>query len=380
MRKNLTIQGSLIAGLILVGCGSSDVTTFAQQLALSSLIFNPQPVTHNLGSSIPTFVVQGRDQNNSPIIVNAGTVEISLGNNPTGAVLFDGNTQVNSVSRNVANGEAIFSNVRVSLPGNNYTLVAQVTVPNSNIVLQATSAPFSVTGNSVAQSVVYLRSTLNLWDSAGGNSNVAALDAAFGAGNFTQANFETVQVNTLFQPGQAIFMDGGDNGSQAFTSFVAANSAAITNFVNAGGRVLLNAAENSGPASIPLPFDVTLNNLRRGAVAVEAAHPLGQVMTGSFAFTGSSFGHAIVIGNDLTPIIRDTEGPSDLVLAERRPGAGLILFGGMTTVNFHDEEVAAAALRANILRYLAGFPLVTFNNPGSPAPKADGAAPSSSSR
>ncbi len=43
----------------------------------------------------------------------------------------------------------------------------------------------------------------------------------------------------------------------------------------------------------------------------------------------------------------------DAVLAELKWGAGTVLFGGMTTTNFHSPFPAALNLRANTLAYAA---------------------------
>jgi hypothetical protein len=43
------------------------------------------------------------------------------------------------------------------------------------------------------------------------------------------------------------------------------------------------------------------------------------------------------------------------VLGEKNYGAGHVLFGGMTTDNFHSPQPEASNLRANIIAYLSGL-------------------------
>lgn len=48
-----------------------------------------------------------------------------------------------------------------------------------------------------------------------------------------------------------------------------------------------------------------------------------------------------------------------VVLAEKNYGQGLLLVGTLTPAHLHDPEAKAVNLMVNILRYAAGYNLVT---------------------
>lgn len=73
-------------------------------------------------------------------------------------------------------------------------------------------------------------------------------------------------------------------------------------------------------------------------------------------YTGNSFSHAHVTGAGPLPILLNAS-TGEYALAEMQHGSGHVLFGGMTTHNFHEpsENGEAANLRANIIAYSANF-------------------------
>jgi len=121
---------------------------------------------------------------------------------------------------------------------------------------------------------------------------------------------------------------------------------------------LINSAPNEGDG-MSFGFGITMAypGFDAGSVeAVDVNHPIF-VATGTTAFTGSSFSHSAVSGTGLTPIIQESANPTEVPLAEMAVGSGLVLFGGMTTDDFHSPQPAAHTLRINILRYTAGLVL-----------------------
>src|SRR4051812_41184609 len=81
----------------------------------------------------------------------------------------------------------------------------------------------------------------------GSNSNVLAMNGAFGVGNWTQGFFQTVNVNALFQPSVClIYCDGGSMAAASMWTFIQANAAAMNTWVLNGGRLFLNAGPNTG--------------------------------------------------------------------------------------------------------------------------------------
>lgn len=185
------------------------------------------------------------------------------------------------------------------------------------------------------------------------------MSAAFGADGWDDLRFETVDPAALFSTANYafIFLEGSDNGADELEAFLdfGTNRAALQSYVAAGGRALLNAAPNEGNG-MTFAFGVTLQ--LQAANTVEAASGAsGNPMfaeTGVTTFSGSSFSHATVTGS-FTSLLQRLGVPSNVVLAERSEGAGLLLFGGMTTANFHSPQPAATNLRVNILRYAAGL-------------------------
>jgi uncharacterized repeat protein (TIGR01451 family) len=207
---------------------------------------------------------------------------------------------------------------------------------------------------------VYLRSTVGPpWDVA---VNETAMNRVFGTNNWQDLRFETVTPAALFTPAtRFIYMEGSDATTLELQSFLTANLPLIQNWVAAGGRLLLNAAPNEG-TGMSFGFGVTLlyPDLTSAAGAVDLQHLIvtGPFTPGGVSWSGTSFGHATVSGTNLTALITNTAN-GRIVLAQQQYGAGLVLFGGMTTDNWHSPQPQAANLRANILSYTAGFNLCT---------------------
>lgn len=209
----------------------------------------------------------------------------------------------------------------------------------------------------------YLRSDIGApWSQA---TNEAAMDTVFGAGSWVDGRYETVNTATLFTAANNfIFMEGGDSNADALEAFLGANSSAVSSWVNAGGRLFVNAAPNTGDG-MSFGFGVSLKyqdfNGSEVAVAVNPLHPIFNGV--ATAYTGNSFSHASVSGAGLTSLIDNGAGNS--VLSEMLIGNGLGLFGGMTTDNFHSPQPDAHQLRINILSYAANTPLGNVPEPAS---------------
>lgn len=225
------------------------------------------------------------------------------------------------------------------------------------VAVLATATMFlAVTAN--AAPIVYLRSTVAApWGLSGGaGSNEEALDLAFGAGNWDDSRYETVNTATLFSASTSfIFMEGGDSNADELESFLGVNQATLEAWVNAGGRVFINAAPNEGDG-MSLGFGgVTLNyaDFSGTGTAVDATHPIfnGPHAPAGANYTGNWFTHASISGGGVTSLIADSD--LDAALAELSYGSGLALFGGMTLPFFHNPDPNAVNLRANILEYAA---------------------------
>jgi hypothetical protein len=205
------------------------------------------------------------------------------------------------------------------------------------------------------EKAAYMRSTVGApWNQT---TNEDAMDQAFGAGEWDDLRFETADLDSLFVLYTFLFLEGSDDNADEMEAFIAANQTALEAFVQSGRRVLINSAPNEGDGmSFGFGVDLIYEVFSDEVEAVNSSHPIF-VATDSTEFRGGSFGHAIVVGPNLTPIIQMLGQPDSVVLAERSFGAGRALFGGMTTDNYHDPQPEAHTLRINILRYAAGVPL-----------------------
>ncbi len=228
----------------------------------------------------------------------------------------------------------------------------------SGNAIQDISLMGGVLGNSSIASggdqAAYLFSTSNSgpW---GNSTNNTAMNTVFGAGNWDLLRFETVNVTDLLAQHNVIFLEGSDRNADELEAFLNANMTLLQNWVARGNALFINAAPNEGDG-MSLGFGgVTLrySDSSGTGTIVDSSHPIFQGPNTPVIATymGSSFTHASVSGGGITPLIRDNTG--DAVLAELAWGNGTVLFGGMTTTNFHSPQPQATNLRANILAYAA---------------------------
>lgn len=222
--------------------------------------------------------------------------------------------------------------------------------------------PMAVT--SANADVVYMRSTVGApW---GENTNETAMDTVFGAGNWSDLRYETVAPATLFSPTNTfIFMEGSDDNANELESFLSSNQATLENWVSNGGSLLLNSAPNEGDG-MDYGFggvSLTYTAFSGTATATDPAHPIFQGphgTTGS-SFTGTQFSHATVSGGGISSLL---EGDVGTILADKAFGSGYVMFGGMTTDNFHSPDPESANLRANIIDYAANEATAVIPEPG----------------
>lgn len=205
----------------------------------------------------------------------------------------------------------------------------------------------------------------------GSLNNVNEMNAVFGAGNWIQGNYFSPAPATIFTPAtQFVFLEGGDF-NMGFPSYLAANLSLIEGWVNQGGRLFLNAAPNYGVSQI-WGFGGTILNYQDlvppianavpGANITNMLHPINigpyTPLSPGGIYTANYFAHGTII-NGGTTLIHSSVDPSKAVLTEKPWGAGLVLFGGMTTTDWHNNVAPlvnseAVNLRKNILYYTAG--------------------------
>lgn len=201
-------------------------------------------------------------------------------------------------------------------------------------------------------------------------SNSDAMNSVFGFGGWTMAYYETVDPGVLFSSENCfVFLEGSDGHASELETFLTANMGTIESWVAAGGKLFLNAAPNEGDG-MSFGFDGTslVYPYFTGTASAATTHAIfdGPFTPVGTEWTGSSFGHARITGSDLDVLIVDEFAPENIVLAEKAYGAGVVLFGGMTTNNWHSPTTEAANLRANIIAYLSCGEVVEACNPVPP--------------
>ena len=208
------------------------------------------------------------------------------------------------------------------------------------------------TGTASAAVIAYMTGAGEPW---GSSSNIAAMNTAFGLGNWD--HHQGFNAAVLSAGYEFIFIDGGDGNDAAFMAFMNANVAAVEGFVAGGGAALINAARWTGGAQ-NIGFGVTLNNdlYEPGASgtgqAVNPLHPifLGPNGASGTNFTGTFFSHDYLTGTFNSLMIGDI---GQTILADKTFGLGYVMLGGLTTPNFHGPQPQADILRANMLDYAA---------------------------
>ncbi|MEZ5013628.1 MAG: GEVED domain-containing protein [Chitinophagales bacterium] len=194
------------------------------------------------------------------------------------------------------------------------------------------------------------------WFSTNNTTDMNGVFGPEGTGWF-RGYFETVNVATVFSDATCfVYLEGGDAMADELEAFLTANMATIEAWVSGGGHLLLNAAPNEGDGmsfgfggtSLVYSYFTSTSN------AVDAGHPIfnGPFLPCGTTFTGTSFGHARITGTGLTNLMNDAASPTNIVVAEKAWGSGMVMFGGMTTVNWHSPSPNADNLRKNMFSYL----------------------------
>ena len=212
--------------------------------------------------------------------------------------------------------------------------------------------------NGFSQQYYYVNS--NSGQPWGTNTNINAMNTTFGAGAWNQGYFQSVNVATMLAPTTClVFLEGGDSNANALSAFLGPNMVALQNWVFAGGNLIINSAPNQG-GNINYGFGGILLNYAVGpysnvgnAAGGQAGHPIfnGPFLPCGIAFTGNWWCHGYVTGPGLTQLVTGTTPGSSL--AEMPWGAGRVMFGSMTTPNWHAPLANAANFLANVLKYMA---------------------------
>ena len=213
-------------------------------------------------------------------------------------------------------------------------------------------------GSNTLSEVVYLRTNTvgNYW---WGNSNAATLDATYGPGNWSRADIETININSLLSESvKFIFMDGSNYGTCEFANFVTNNRSKLETWVSNGGVLFLNAAGNECSGTKELILGVSLNySPGYYGIPSNVDHPIfkgPKLPALSTSYYGSSWSHEYITGQGISVIMKDENGRP--TLAEKNHGAGKVLFGGLTLEVFESwtPNTEVMNLYSNILSYAFG--------------------------
>ena len=173
-------------------------------------------------------------------------------------------------------------------------------------------------------------------------SNIIAMDAAFGAGNWDALFFETLNPASVFTGDQygTIFIEGSDFGANELTTFLMANLPAIEAFVSAGGSLYLNAAPNEGGninfgfGGVVLQYQPGVGPFTDCGIITSPTHPVFDGISTTH-FNASSFGHAIICPPGMNPtVLTENANTGDDILIEISFGSGTAIFGGLTSVSY----------------------------------------------
>ena len=205
---------------------------------------------------------------------------------------------------------------------------------------------------------VYIRSTQGSpW---GSTSNEAAMNTVFGAGAWQQAYFETLNPATTFTTANCfIFIEGGDFIANEMNTFITTNMTTIQNWVAMGGHLLMNSAPNEGGnmnygfGGVTLNYNGSTSLAYNGNTSAgQAGHPVfnGPHVPAGTSYAGNYFAHGWISGGGTMSLIEDAPGPS---LTQKNWGSGRVMFGGMTTPNWHTPTPNGDNLAANIIGFLS---------------------------
>ncbi|MBK8702680.1 MAG: hypothetical protein IPN33_03070 [Saprospiraceae bacterium] len=191
-------------------------------------------------------------------------------------------------------------------------------------------------------SVVYVDDYCCGYDPWYAGTNVTAMDDVFGAGNWSDETYSTVNPAELFSSNTCfIWLDGGADHDVAMQAFTQANKAAMEAWVAGGGILLFNSAGWDTPVG-PVFGGVVLNwdyyyysaSYDAAITGGQGGHPIfnGPFLPVGSSWTGGYFSHDFVSGPYGTELISGTAGP---ILTEKTWGSGRVMFGGMTATYFH---------------------------------------------
>ncbi|HZK80860.1 MAG TPA: hypothetical protein VFC46_07330, partial [Humisphaera sp.] len=218
-----TVNAALVSGLV----GPTGIAVTAAASPTNRLAFIESPASTTAAGTLGPITVDVEDSNGTFVAGDNSNVTLAIASGSSGATL-DGTTTVAAV-----NGVATFSDLLITTPGDNYTLVA-----TDGTFSPATSAPFSITATTPPASVALTLGNVALPTSAvAGRRIMAKVPVILTNGGSRSRGTYTI----------SLFADTANmlDGMQSLISTV---SKSIS--LNAGKRVTISISVRSLPATL----------------------------------------------------------------------------------------------------------------------------------
>lgn len=217
------------------------------------------------------------------------------------------------------------------------------------LALGLLAAPASA-ASTTPPGIAYLSGDTEPW---GVNSNIDAMDAAFGSGQWERLKFDD---DPAFDSYSMLYIDGSDfNGGELYPWLDDSRRGALESWVSAGGRLFINAATNGQEGmAYTLVFGATTTegDFSLSGYAVDAGSPLFAGV--GTQWSGDAFSHnTIGLAPGYSTLISGEQG--QVILAGGAFGNGYVMLGGQTSTFWHQgvDGSDPFGLRVNELRYVA---------------------------
>ncbi|RYG46348.1 PEP-CTERM sorting domain-containing protein [bacterium] len=221
----------------------------------------------------------------------------------------------------------------------------------------------AIAGTSNAQNVAYISANPESgpWGSQAYRND---FNTVFGESGWRESTFATADTS-LFDPKETslLVIEGGDWMADEMFGYLTQNSDALQKFVYDGGRLIINAAPNTGE-NIPMFGGGVGLSYNRGtdynytATPIDFTHPVFAGPYGKVqSLEGNYAGHATVYDNTglFQPLLTGENGGT--MLAQASYGSGFALLGGLTTPWAENNAFDSGQWRSfnqNMLAYAGG--------------------------
>jgi hypothetical protein len=230
------------------------------------------------------------------------------------------------------------------------------------LVLAFTALSLTFTSTATTAAIAFMTGTQNPWglDASDAGSVEAPMVTIYGSGGYTR--YQGFTTSAFTQDTTFIYLDGSERAGQELINFLGANPTLISNYINAGGRLYINAALTLQPNAV-LPIGLGLSLVPGASLTGDIlGDPLSLQLAQGGAGTnwtgqsGEDFSTHVVSGmpvlGTFSPVY-GTVGPNFLWTYSLTSG-GYLFVGAQTAPAFH--SAGGIALRTNELCLANGGP------------------------